>query len=265
MKLSKNNNYLVKGCDVMNLSCDNCNLNHIIGQVRERLENIIIEKNHNLLDEQVINISQLLDDLVFKCVFCGKNINNSSELPMNNKLNLKLDPSFQYLENNHFFISIYFYMFEGIKNNQMIYISMDECLYHELLNILNINSIPTEYIQFRSIKELIISNKTGGLVGLEEKIKDISLEDQVKNYDGIRWISQPTYAIKNTSINDFLDWEMNLNQALKKVDSSLGYIYSNYNYIEEDKYIQEPVINTSLNSNTYILNDLKFVGVEYKF
>lgn len=249
----------------MHLSCDNCNLNNIIGQVRERLEDIIIEKNHSLLDEQVINISQLLDNLVYKCTFCYKNINNLSILSANDKFNLNINPTYKNLENNHFLISLYFYMFEGIKNNQMIYISMDENLYHELLNILNINSITSEYIKFRSIKELIISNKTGGLVGLKEKIKDISLENQRKNYYGIRWISQPTYAIKNTSINDFLDWELNLSHALKSADSSLEYIYNDYNYIKEDKFIPEPVINTSLNSNSYILNDLKFVGVEYKF
>ena len=158
-------------------------------------------------------------------------------------------------------------MSQGIKNNQMIYLSMEESLYNDLLNILKINSFPTEYIKFRSIKEVIISNNNGGLIELEEKIKDISLEDDVKKYNGFRWISQPTYAIKNTSLKDFYNWEMNLGEALinTNANSSLGFVYKKYNYMNEDKYINEPIIDTSINVNSYVLDDLLFKGVDYKF
>ena len=144
---------------------------------------------------------------------------------------------------------------------------MDESLYKDLLDILKFNSFPIEYIKFRSIKEVIISHNNGGITQLEEKIKCLSLEGDVKKYTGFRWISQPTYAIKNTSLKDFYNWEMNLSEALinTNTDSSLGFVYKKYNYMNEDKYINEPIIDTSININSYVLDDLLFKGLDYKF
>ncbi|WP_297421255.1 Spo0E family sporulation regulatory protein-aspartic acid phosphatase [Clostridium sp.] len=251
----------------MDFSCDNCNLNYNIGKVRNRLEELIVKKDQSLLDVEVINLSQLLDNLIYKCVFCSKNVNNSTQWTLNDTLKSKTNSKFYHLKNNHFFISIYFYMYEGIKNNEVIYMSMEEGLYNDLLEILKMISFPVEYIKFRSIKELIISNKFCGLIGLEEKIKGIVSEYEAKRYNGIRWISQPTYAIKNTSLNDFFDWEMNLSQALRNTNtnSSLDFVYKDYDYLGENKYLQEPVIDSSINVNSYILDDLLFKGVDYKF
>ena len=173
----------------------------------------------------------------------------------------------KHLANNHFLISLYFYMFQGIKNNQMIYLSMDESLYKDLIKILKNTSFPIEHIRFRSIEEVIASNKKGGLIDLEDKIRNISSEYNLKNYNGYRWISQPDYAIKNTSLKDFYDWEMNLDDALKKVNinSSLGLVYKNCNYENKDKYIDEPVIDKSLHIDSYVLDDFLFKGLDYKF
>ena len=245
----------------MNLSCANCNLNYDMEKIKDRLEYAIVKKNTSLLDDDVVNLSQLLDNFIYKCTFCNKNINCLS------KLTSKKNSNFQFLEDNHFLISLYFYIFQGIKNNQMIYVSMDESLYKDLLNTLKFNSFSTEYIKFRSIKEVIISHHNGGVTELEEKIKGLSLEGDVKKYKGFRWISQPTYAIKNTSLKDFYNWEMNLGEALinTNTDSSLGFVYKKYNYMNEDKYINEPIIDTSISINSYVLDDLLFKGVDYKF
>ena len=74
------------------------------------------------------------------------------------------------------------------------------------------------------------------LIYLQNKIKEISSECYLKNYNGLRWISQPAYAIKNTSLKDFYDWEINLDDALKKVNtnSSLEFVFKNYNYENEN-------------------------------
>lgn len=251
----------------MNSSCNNCNLKYDMERIKDRLEHIIVEKKQSLLDEQVIYLSQLLDNFIYKCTFCNKDIICLSELNSNHLLNSKVNSTFKYLENNHFLISLYFYMSQAVKKNQLIYLSMEENLYNDLLKILKINSFPTEYIKFRSVKEVIISNKNGGLIELKEKIKDISLEDDIKKYNGYRWISQPTYAIKNTSFNDFWDWEMNLGEALANinVNSSLSFVHKKYTQTNADKYINEPVIDKSLNVNSYELDDLLFKGLEYKF
>ena len=58
----------------MNHLCHNCNLNYSIEHCREALNNIIVEKEYNLLEDEVINKSQLLDDLITECVFCENNL-----------------------------------------------------------------------------------------------------------------------------------------------------------------------------------------------
>ena len=58
----------------MNDLCHNCNLNYSIENCRETLNNIIVEKEYNLLEDEVINKSQLLDDLITECVFCENNL-----------------------------------------------------------------------------------------------------------------------------------------------------------------------------------------------
>ena len=58
----------------MNVSCHNCNLNYSIEQCRETLNNVIIKNDYNLLANEVINLSQLLDDLIDKCVCCENNL-----------------------------------------------------------------------------------------------------------------------------------------------------------------------------------------------
>lgn len=251
----------------MNFSCDNCNLDHNMKIIKDRLERAIIKENRNLLDNKVIYLSQLLDKFIFKCTFCNKNINCLSKMNSEGMLNSVINSNLQYLRDNNFLISLYWYLFQGIKNNQMIYVSMDETLYNDLLNIFKINSIPTEYIKFRSIEEVITSNKKGGLIYLEDKLKNIASEYDLRKYDGYRWISQPTYAINNTSLKDFFDWEMNLSEALINTNpnSSLEFVYKKYNYKNEDKYVNEPIIDKSLNVDSYTLDDLLFKGLDYKF
>lgn len=250
----------------MNYLCNACNINHNIEKIKDKLEYMVGKENQSLLDNKIINLSQLLDNFIYKCTFCNKNIKYLSKLNSKNILNSNLKSNSQYLGNNHFLISLYFYIFQGIKNSQMIYLSMDEILYDDLLKLLNINSLPIESIKFRSIEEVIASNTNGGLSELEEKIRDISSEYNLKNYSGFRWISQPTYAIKNTSPKDFYNWEMNLSEALDNTNSNstLGFVFKEYNPINEDNYITEPVIDKSLNVNSYVLDDLLFKGVDFK-
>lgn len=251
----------------MNFSCKDCNLSYNIETIKERLEHIVAKENQRLLDSKVIYLSQLLDHFIYKCTFCNGNINNLSKLSSNIILNSTINSDFHPLRNNNFLISLYFYILQGIKVNQMIYLSMDENLYNDLLNIFKTNSLPIEYIKFRSIKEVIISNKNGGLSELDEKIRSITSEYDLKKYNGFRWISQPTYGINNTSLKDFYNWELNLGESLEnhRVNSNLEFVYKEYDPMNEDDYINEPVIDKSLDVSSYVLDDLLLKGLEYKF
>ncbi len=55
--------------------CEKCTLYDQIEEYREKLNNLIVEKKMSLLDDQIIQISHLLDGLLYKCVFCEKNLN----------------------------------------------------------------------------------------------------------------------------------------------------------------------------------------------
>lgn len=241
----------------MNMFCYNCGLKSDIEGHRERLNNIIINRNKNLIDDEVVKLSQLLDDLVYRCVTCKRDLNSMT------KLKLSLDnisgthSTFYYYGIQHLFTSMYFYINKGIQNNELIYISMLEELYDKLRIFLITNNVSIEHIQFRPVKELILSNKHGGLNGLKEKINNICLENETKKYSGVRWIGQPTYAIQITSQNDFLNWEINLSKALDDTKVSLICIYDAYDFMHEGIFINKEVIDKSLDTHSFILKDLE--------
>lgn len=240
----------------MDFLCSSCKLRCEIEEYREKLNNIIVKKEEDLLDEEVINLSEILDQLLYKCITCRKNLNIVSNLKLNLKDISGTHSTFYYYGEEHLFTNMYFYISQGIKNNEIIYISMQEKLYNNLIDFLESNDLPIKHIKFRAVKELIESNKQDSLISLKEKINDICLEEEVKKYTGVRWIGQPTYAIETTSKDDFLNWEVNLNEALINTKISLICIYDFYDYMYEGKFINEEVISKSLHTHSYILKNL---------
>lgn len=239
--------------------CDNCSLSSDIEKHRIMLNNLIDIKNCNLLDEEIVSLSQTLDNLVYKCVLCDKSL---IDLP---KLNLKnifgTHSTLYYYGKEHLFTNMYFYITEGIKNNEIIYISMQESLYEKLISFLESCGVATINIKFRPVKELIISNKEGGLIELKKRINNILSENKMKKYSGIRWIGQPSYAIKTTSEKDFLDWEINLTEALKNTKASLICIYDAYDCMHNGIFINENVIDKSIKTHSHILKNLGLEGM----
>ena len=68
----------------MSFLCNTCDLNTNIENHRIMLNNLIVEKNHNLLDEEIINLSQYLDVLLCKCISCNKDLDYTSKLNLKN-------------------------------------------------------------------------------------------------------------------------------------------------------------------------------------
>ncbi|MDV3428908.1 MAG: MEDS domain-containing protein [Bacillota bacterium] len=234
--------------------CNKCNLNSEIENQRLMLNNLISKKGCNLLDKEIVTLSQTLDNLVYKCVLCDKNLVDL------NKINLKnifgTHSTLYYYGKQHLFVNMYFYITEGIKNNEIVYISMQESLYEKLMSFLESYGILTENIKFRPVKELILSNKEGGLTKLKEKVNNVLSEDDTKKYSGIRWIGQPSYAIKTTSEKDFLDWEINLSEAMKNTKASLICIYDAFDCMHKGIFINGNVMDKSLNTHSHILKNL---------
>lgn len=237
----------------MKTLCGNCKINYRIEEYKERLSNSINEKEQNLLDDEVIYLSQFLDKFVYKCVSCDRNIQQLSKLNLKNVFGTHT--TLYYYGEQHLFINLYFYINEGIKNNELIYISMEENLYNELLDFLKINKVSIENIKFKSVKELILGNKKGGLTGLNEAVTSILENSNIEKYTGLRWIGQPSYAIEGTSQKDFLDMEVNLNEFIKNMNAGLLCVYDTYDYIHKGKVINETVIQESLHTHSFVLNN----------
>lgn len=240
----------------MRFICDNCNLGCEVEEYRERLESTMVRKKYRLLDDEVIRLSQFLDDLVYKCVICEMRLKeiSKSQISLNNIFGTHA--TFYYYGNQHLFINMYFYILEGIKNNELIYLFMEEIIYNELLEFLKSNNVSLEHIKFKNVRELIKGNREHGLKGLKEEIQKIGLDDEVQKYSGIRWIGQPSCAIRNNSEREFLEFEKNLTEALCNVNASLLCIYDAYDYMHERKFISGTVIKESLDTHNYIFKDL---------
>ncbi|WP_245570864.1 MEDS domain-containing protein [Anaerovorax odorimutans] len=225
----------------MKIICDNCNLKNQLEEYRCKLNELVLEKK-SLLDNEVIDLSKLLDNLINNCVFCSNNLNLFFKTKIKLKDIFNIHSAFYYYGEKHLFTNMYLYINEGIKNEELIYVSMSENLFVSLIRFLKNNNISMDYIKYRPIKELVMSNKYGGLSRLKRKINKIIEEDELKKYKGIRWIGQPTYAIGETSQADFLSLEINLNKVLENTNISLLYIYDAYDYMYEGKFVNKQEI-----------------------
>ena len=233
--------------------CDNCKINTRIKEYKENLNNSIEKRDGDLLDDEVVLSSQFLDNFVYKCVSCNKNMKHLSKLNLRDVFGTHT--TFYYYGEQHLLVNLYFYINEGVKNNELIYVSMEEDLYNKLLNFLTINNVSTENIKFKNVKELILGHKKGGFNGLVETAMSILENSNIQKYNGLRWIGQPSFAIKGTSENDFLHMEEDLNKFIKNMNAALLCVYDVYDYINKDKIINKKVIEESLKTHSFILNN----------
>lgn len=65
----------------MRYLCNGCNLNDEIEAYRKKLNTLVVKKNVSFLDEEVLECSQTLDQLICGCVFCEKNMNMDQMIP----------------------------------------------------------------------------------------------------------------------------------------------------------------------------------------
>lgn len=226
------------------------NLENKIKLARRKLNSVIMEKNENLLDREVIKLSEELDELIVEIQYI-KSIQDTCLMNLKNIMGTH--SIFYYYGKGHLFANMIQYIKVGVDNNEVIYISMRPQLYENLKKSLKNLGIQGKYLKFQSVKQLIDINNVGGVKGLKEKIEILVEKEIGQGYTGIRWIGQPTYAIEQTSKKDFLNWEINLSEALRDTKASLICIYDYYDYINNKKVIDEEVIKKSINTHSHIL------------
>lgn len=236
----------------MSFICTPCTMQTEVELYRQKLENMIVKKNLNLNDKNVVKLSQMLDDLIAKCIHCKETVNSTPKLDL---LNIHgTHSSFYYYSKWHLFTSLYQYIKDGLDKNELICLSMQDNLNDYLMRYLRANGLDISSIERRDVKEFILSNKQGGLPLLKEKVSFILSDENIKQYNGIRWIGQPTFAILCTSQEDFLNWELNINKALEGTCISLLCIYDAYDYMHKEEVINQTIINHSLSTHTHLLS-----------
>ncbi len=195
----------------MRVLCNNCGLRCHIKGWKERLDDLLIKKQNNLLDDEVICLSQSIDDLISDCIFC-----NTSNLYSSNRRDTgEKDSILYYYGEQHLIVNLYNYIEEGIRNKENIYISVEKNLYKKLENHLIINRIPMEKFKFACLKDMKLM--------IENKEESIKLEEEKS-----RWIVQPSLQ------KHFLYAESTLNKHIKDLNLDILYIYDAYEYIHRN-------------------------------
>lgn len=238
----------------MDENCEKCELKSLIDEKKGLLDKKI-EEGHNLLSSNLLKLSQYLDKIIYECIKCSTKTMNIGEKRRELDDIFGTHSTFYYYGQHHLFVNMFDYINEGLKNDELVYLFMEENMYNGLLEFLKDNHVDTSNVKFKNVRDLIQGNRKGGLKALKDEIYKIGSTEEVRNYKGIRWIGQPSYAIQLNSEEDFLSFEKNLDEALKDINASLLCIYDVYDYINEGNIINEKVIEESLDTHIYILKD----------
>ncbi|AQR94938.1 MULTISPECIES: MEDS domain-containing protein [Clostridium] len=211
----------------MRILCDDCNTNCNIEKYKERLENIIVKTNYNLLDDEVIYLSQFLDDMIANCVFCETN----NLYKFNKKYTFKAYEILYYYGKQHLFLNLFYYISEAIKNDKLIYIIMEEELYENLIKTLIINRVNIDNIKLKALEDIILGEDEYRL----NETSDLFSSNYKKKQSGVNWIIEPLH-ITNTSVQKYiLDLKVTINKFMKNSKSSILYVYDAYECMHEHK------------------------------
>lgn len=179
------------------------------------------------------------------------------ELHLNNVMGIH--SCFYYCGAAHLLVNMFAYIAAGIKNNEKIYISMEEYLFVRLTDCFKKKDV-NEFLNFKSVKELINNHKSSGLTGLKEELHYHVTKSTKEGFNGIRWIGQSIFAIQETSKQDFLNCEKHLTEAVKGTKSSLVCNYDFFDYVNTKEYIDDEVFEGSKNTHSHKLYNFKLIN-----
>jgi Na+/serine symporter len=92
---------------------------------------------------------------------------------------------FYYCGTAHLLVNMFAYIAAGIKNNEKIFLSMEEHPYHLLIDCFKKQGYK-DFLTFKSAKELIQNHKKSGLTGLKYEL-DLHISKSIKEgFYGIR-------------------------------------------------------------------------------
>lgn len=234
----------------MDYKCSRCTIKKEVQKKKEALGEVMKYEDYNLLSEEIVRKSQDLDELIYKCVTCKKNGQHMEKANVNNVSGTH--PTFYYYGYDHLILNLIYYIKPGIKNNELVYCSMDYHIYDRLIEALKLKGITQNEVVHFSFKDFILTNKKCGFEAVKSKVKQLTAQMEKINKNRIRFIGQPTFAIKETSKDDFIYYEESLTAIFEGTDASVLCIYDALDYINHSEYIDEEIINQSLDTHTHI-------------
>lgn len=211
----------------MRRMCNECYLRSSVEKWRQRLDSMIIKKKGNFLDDEIIALNQYVGDLVAECIDC--NAFKFYKAGRRNTVVGNKQRDVYYYGDYNLFINLYNYIEEGIRNSEKVHISIQKNLYKKLKNLLIINGISIEKVQFICIEDMkkIIRNKSNS-ISFSEEIKMI----ENKGYDKNRWIIQSSLQ------KYFLQQEDYWNRYNEKFNSSILCVHDASLYIHKNVHLE---------------------------
>ncbi len=166
---------------------------------------------------------------------------------------------FYYYGSDHLMINMLNFILEGVTQNEAVIVSMEDSSSQSLLSLIRKIGINTERVGCVHAKALIESHKESGVFGLKQMAQSLSTAAEEKGCKGIRWILQASFAIHETSKQDFLNLENDLTKAIKGTNAALICVYDFWDYMSQQKTIDEEIINSSARTHGYRLYCNKYM------
>ncbi|KDR96641.1 Spo0E like sporulation regulatory protein [Peptoclostridium litorale DSM 5388] len=236
----------------MKYMCTKCSLKDKIEKMKLNLDHLIYEKKADFSNSQIMKLSREIDKYVNECIHCKSRISKLNDAITDVK---GCHLSFYYYGEVHLTMNMCSYIIKGIQQGEIVYVSMDEKVFKNLKGMLNRSGIDDERVQFYPVEKLIMLNSKEGRDVLREQVSKFGINAVQKGYTGIRWIGQPSYAIKKTSKNDFLKFESSLSHAVGGSNVSILCIYDLYDYINDGLIIDNDIIEDSFSTHTHLLSE----------
>ncbi|WP_066057734.1 MEDS domain-containing protein [Robertmurraya korlensis] len=222
----------------------------MLEESRETLINLVSEKE-NMLDAMVVNKSQALDQFIVECIKCDKRRIDSKIKTLDNIFGIH--STFYYYGREHLLINLLPYIKHGVENNELITVSFSKDIYHQLMELLESHGIDKSSVIFFPVKDMVMANNKNGLEGVRQLISTLLKGVECKNYKGARIIGQPSFAIGETSKEDFLKLEKVLTDSVIGMNASGLCVYDAFDYIHNGQLIDEYIMNDSFRTHSHLL------------
>lgn len=214
----------------MRILCSNCSLNCNTNEYKEKIDDLLIKKNNNLLDDEIIGLSEIVNELITNCIFCNSNnLRKSKGRFLHEKL--------YYYGDKHLLINLYSYMSEALKNKQLIYISMGKERYDRLMDVFMVNRVSVNNVILKPLEEITFIKKTIKCYNNIKKQVDNFFYYNENQYNGIRWIIDTEYIESEKLEKIFLQNNNKTHEYVKNMNINILYIFNAYECMHKDKKI----------------------------